>query len=284
MEKRWLAFAAGKKSSKCQVSRDGGSKNALSFSRGKHDTGHITWCEKHAPKTTVELTSCVHSGTVDRVRSWLTEASSNTKSPQQRLLILSGKSGTGKSATVRMLAQELGLPLSEWNDTFGQFQTWKDRTEEQLFVGSDSGSYVQTEKDFDIPYSSQMDHFRAFLHSGSYGSLEGLLRRPSKFARGSHRTNMGGGLHRPILLLESLPTGAGKRDADGDRAESPLEPVRAALRDFLGTTGAPLVFIFSDVAEKNESGTALDRLLSKELMQSPFIDIVEFNDVTECKS
>ena len=57
--------------------------------------------------------------------------------PPKRLLILSGPPGTGKSTTAKVLAAELGITLSEWNDTFGTVHTWRDRSEEALLVDPD---------------------------------------------------------------------------------------------------------------------------------------------------
>ena len=57
--------------------------------------------------------------------------------PRKRLLVLSGKPGTGKSTALRVLAGEHGIDLSEWNDTFGTVQTWRNRDEEALLVDPD---------------------------------------------------------------------------------------------------------------------------------------------------
>ena len=46
---------------------------------------------------------------------------------------------------------------------------------------------------------------------------------------------------------------------------------------------APAVLIFSDVAEKNESASAIDRLLGKDLAQSILVECIEFNPITERK-
>ena len=79
---------------------------------------------------------------------------------------MSGKPGTCKSTTVRVLAKETGVVLTEWNDTYGQVQTWKNRDEDPLLDGAYGGR-----EEFPVAYSSQIDQFERFLHSGSYSGL-----------------------------------------------------------------------------------------------------------------
>lgn len=114
----------------------------------------ILWSEKHAPKSTTDLAVCIHNGTVNKVREWIEMALSPQKQiakivnngsnssfkmpppPPKRLLILCGSAGVGKSSVVRCLGKELGIELSEWNDNFGQVQTWKNRDDDALIPDS----------------------------------------------------------------------------------------------------------------------------------------------------
>jgi len=84
------------------------------------------WSEKHSPATVEDLKVCIHGNTIDRIREWLDGAIPSPGGSQgyptlpKRLLILCGKPGTGKSSAARVVAQDRGLNISEWNDTFGQ--------------------------------------------------------------------------------------------------------------------------------------------------------------------
>ena len=278
------------------------------------------------PKNAAELEVCVHNSTVKRVRQWLlsqtsqlsassfsssssfsqssSQSSSASSQPlsqpySSRLLILSGKPGCGKSTTVRVLAKELGLPLREWNDTYGQ---------------------VHYDREGD--YTSHLDQFNKFLSEGRFKSLNsagsggggpclvaGGKKKKRDAAAGSgsssssnNNNNNGNGnsnsnrnSNPPVLLLESLPStsfrpttssSSGSSGSwDGAPRESPIEQLRASLSDFLSTArAAPAVLIFSDVAEKNESSSALDRLLGKDIMASPRVELIEFNPITERKT
>ncbi len=98
------------------------------------------WTENYAPETMAELLVCVHSGTIDRVRSWLetSSTSSGIDLPfPKRLLILSGKPGIGKSTTVRVLSKDLGIDLIEWH-SHGQAQMWRDNDFDGDFTNAQS--------------------------------------------------------------------------------------------------------------------------------------------------
>jgi hypothetical protein len=123
------------------------------------------WTTKHEPRTSGDLNVCIHSGTVDRVRDWLEIATqisytepnrtlhgkTGETSSLKRLVVLSGKPGTGKSTAVRVVAKELGLEVSEWNDTFGQVQSWRDHGEDML-LPDPSRDTLDTDRDFRVPY------------------------------------------------------------------------------------------------------------------------------------
>jgi len=290
------------------------------------------WSEEHAPASSAELSTTIHSGTLNRVREWLEAAtaprdlSRNASSqqssrstsesepaggqrplpsPPKRLLILCGQPGTGKSACVRVLAQELQLRLSEHHDTFGQFKTWQgsDGENERMLPdpSRDDAFEASLDRDFRSPYLSQIDLFRKFLRSGSYEPLQLGFLQPARLKEkstgapssnysstlSSRNSSSSGGRH-TVLLIESLPSTSPHASSFGgsDRSlsESPLEQLRASLVDFLSNAlAAPAVLVFSDVAEKSDSVAALERLFSSAITASPLVDIIQFNAITECK-
>jgi cell cycle checkpoint protein len=50
---------------------------------------------------------------VEEVRCWI-----ETRSPSEKMLILIGSPGVGKSTLVRLLAKELDWTLHEWSDSY----------------------------------------------------------------------------------------------------------------------------------------------------------------------
>jgi cell cycle checkpoint protein len=69
------------------------------------------WVDKYAPKNTADL--CVASKKVEEVRCWM-----ETRSPSEKMLILIGSPGVGKSTLVRLLAKELDWTVHEWSDSY----------------------------------------------------------------------------------------------------------------------------------------------------------------------
>mmetsp|Transcript_53218 Transcript_53218/g.121287 ORF Transcript_53218/g.121287 Transcript_53218/m.121287 type:complete len:599 (-) Transcript_53218:146-1942(-) len=242
------------------------------------------WSEKHAPSTSEQLSCCLHKKTLDRCRSWLQEATEAraVHTPPKRLLVISGRPGVGKSATIRVLAKELGLTLSEWNDTFGTVKTWRsDGGQDDTLPPRDAEPW---DRETHTPYVSQLGQFDTFLHSGAYSSLSclavgraasrvGSAKRPANQALLSER--------KTVLLIESLPSTSTKEGSKG--SDSPLEQLRGSLRRFLDDGSAsPAVLVFSDVAEKNDN--ALERLLGRDLVCAPGVEKLDFNDVTELRA
>ncbi|KAJ3253648.1 Cell cycle checkpoint protein rad17 [Chytriomyces hyalinus] len=92
----------------------------------REETMSLLWVDKHMPLIEREL--AVHPRKISDVREWLQSAVSTDPldtamrnlHKSHRLLALTGKSGVGKTATIRMLAMELDVDVVEWvNPTHG---------------------------------------------------------------------------------------------------------------------------------------------------------------------
>ena len=73
------------------------------------------WVDKHAPRSSGDL--AVHKKKVEEVRDWLKRADASLQlglTPTPRMLVLSGPTGSGKSAILQVLAQELQFEVCEW--------------------------------------------------------------------------------------------------------------------------------------------------------------------------
>ncbi|KAG0201304.1 Cell cycle checkpoint protein rad17 [Mortierella sp. GBA30] len=77
------------------------------------------WSEKYAPLHTADV--AVHKGKVANVREWL-ELYTGPRSGQQggAILVLTGPAGSGKTAVLRALAQEMGIRIMEWINTVNE--------------------------------------------------------------------------------------------------------------------------------------------------------------------
>ncbi len=68
------------------------------------------WTEKFAPQSIDEL--AVHAKKIDEIREWIKrwQSDKNTGS----VLLLTGPPGSGKTASIRLIAKELSFDISEW--------------------------------------------------------------------------------------------------------------------------------------------------------------------------
>lgn len=74
------------------------------------DFSSSNWIEKFAPQTIDDL--AVHTKKIDEVRDWTKKWESNKTNGC--VLLLTGPAGSGKTATVRLIAKELDFDISEW--------------------------------------------------------------------------------------------------------------------------------------------------------------------------
>ncbi|KAI9441232.1 Rad17-domain-containing protein [Lactarius indigo] len=174
------------------------------------------WADKYEPRSLGDL--AVHKRKVDDVRRWLVEAfSEQGRSERRRLLILTGPAGSGKTATLRVLAHEMKVEIIEHKthvntvqvSTFSEPSTCRSSTPLSKSAKMESG------------IANSPDVFATFLaRAGAYTSIFTSARQK-------------------LVLVEDLP--------------NILHPtVRARFHDALrthverGPSVAPVVLVVSD--------------------------------------
>ncbi|KAK0570202.1 RFC checkpoint protein Rad17 [Tilletia horrida] len=106
------------------------------------------WADRYHPESSETL--AVHRGKVDAVRKWLEEALDGPPSLRayRRLLVLTGPSGSGKSATIKALSsvKDLNFEIVEWENSSGS--SWNDTSNEYSSFPSSSTSVTRLFADF----------------------------------------------------------------------------------------------------------------------------------------
>ncbi|KAF9004565.1 Rad17 cell cycle checkpoint protein-domain-containing protein [Cyathus striatus] len=221
----------------------------------------------YEPTTEAEL--AVHVKKVDDVRRWLSEAFDGGPSGKltryRRILVLTGPAGTGKTTTIRILSREMGFEILEWRTGIGE-ATSSNFNDTGAASSSSPGHY-------DLDYESPFAKFETFLNRAA--NCQNIF-------SASNSSNSKQNLNLPNILHS------------GTQAQ-----FHTALYAFVNSAPAvpavPLVIIVSDAGRRGEEGDerlasgmwgkdknqAVDvrTVLSKELLQGPYVTQVAFNPV-----
>lgn len=223
------------------------------------------WSERFGPVNLDELV--VHKRKVADVRRWLQDVLSGRM--RQRLLILKGAAGTGKTTTIQLLAKDMGFEILEWRNP-----------------GSTLGSTQSNQ--------SASAQFEEFLGRGrKFGQLEFGTEDASQAV---NQTN-GMALDRleedrqRVILVEEFPN-------TFMRSGSALTSFRRTVLQYLAnctpslTTFSqnvaadpiiPVVMVVSETLLTTTSASAdsftAHRLLGPEILRHPGTAVIEFRDI-----
>ncbi|KAL2129793.1 hypothetical protein VTI74DRAFT_7307 [Chaetomium olivicolor] len=228
------------------------------------------WSERFAPLTLDEL--AVHKRKVQDVRRWFDDVFAGRM--RQRLLVLKGPAGSGKTTTVRLLARDMRCEVLEWRNPANSFgvagqgyQSAAAQFEEFLGRGGKFGQLDFEEEEGRTPPPMGPPP----LPKGPSGSGNGMERRlilveefPNTFMRSSTGLM---GFRNAILqfLAANMPALAG---LGGGYQNEPITPIVMVISETLLTT----------TSASADSFTA-HRLLGPEILRHPGTGVVEFNPV-----
>ncbi|KAK4187977.1 Rad17 cell cycle checkpoint protein-domain-containing protein [Podospora australis] len=226
------------------------------------------WSDRFAPWNLEEL--AVHKKKVADVRKWLEDVYGGRL--RQRLLILKGHAGTGKTTTIQLLAKDLKCEVLEWRNPVNNF------------VGGQA-------------YQSAAAQFEEFLgRGGKFGQLdvEGEEEKgdmPPPPLPGSTAGNISSS-EKKLILIEEFPN-------TFVRSSTALVAFRNSLLHYLAANMpsgmmswgrpassepiTPIVMVISETLLTTASASAdsftAHRLLGQEIMRHPGTAVIEFNPV-----
>lgn len=219
------------------------------------------WAERFAPVNLDEL--AVHKRKVSDVRGWLESVISGKM--RQRLLLLKGQAGTGKTTTVQLLAKAMDCDVLEWRNPVGSVATGDG----YLSMGAQFEEFMGRGGKF-----GQLDIFSANESIPSKPEPRPLDRR------------------KRIILVEEFPN-------TFTRSSTALQSFRGAILQYLASSTPPLsmfhnssvpddlvtpvVMIISETLLTTTSASAdsftAHRLLGPEILQHPGVAVIEFNAI-----
>ena len=216
------------------------------------------WTDQYGPVNIGEI--AVHKKKVQDVCEWLTKTT--TGKERKRLLVLKGGAGTGKTATVKLLSQQLGLKLTEWRNP-------------DLAGGLDG-------------YASIASQFEDFIARTSvFGTLS------FDEAKLENASSSEPAVDKHLILVEEFPNTFSK-------SSSTLQSFRRAVTQYLSTATlsidspfsksntstspvVPVVMIISETLLSTTTASAdsftAHRLLGPEILNHPGTTVMEFNRI-----
>uniref|UniRef100_A0A4W3HRH1 RAD17 checkpoint clamp loader component n=1 Tax=Callorhinchus milii TaxID=7868 RepID=A0A4W3HRH1_CALMI len=200
------------------------------------------WVDEYIPRTQSEL--AVHKKKIEEVENWLKVHIRQRCHQDGSILLLTGPSGAGKTATLQVLVKELEIQLLEWTNPL-QNEFKKPEFRDSFDIDSSFQQYTST---------SQSVLFHEFLlRANKYNKLQML--------GDSFQTD------KKVILVEDIPN-------QFYRDPSCMHEV--LRRRFVQTARCPLVFIISD----SVSGSSNQRFLfPKDIQEELCIYNISFNPV-----
>jgi cell cycle checkpoint protein len=210
-----------------------------------------TWPEIYEPKSVEEL--ALNKTKVKEVRTILEDMLDGTS--RKRILVLTGPAGAGKTATINVLAKEMGVEILEWRNPSSS-PGGEEYGEGGAFAAGLSGL------------------FEEFIgRAGTFGSLE-LASTTGKMPTSSSQTK-----DRKVIVIEDFPNTLFTSSA------TPLQSFRNTLKYFLALPAPhrpipPLVLIITETASlSGPNSFTAHRLLSPEILHHPLVKEIPFNKI-----
>ena len=247
-----------------------------------HHHHHQLWQDVYAPQTLSEV--CLAPKKVKEITSWLETAMQNHTS-QNKLLILVGSPGIGKSTTIRLLAQERGWNLLQWNESISSYQPNNNSNTSTISTSTYSAD-PYSDSLLSIEQSSPLSSFESFLRQAGAGYRSLVLltgekesSSPTKKRRITARndTLRSGKSPHSIILLEDLP------HLHGWEAQMRFQ---AILSTHIRESTVPTILIYSDVVEGKHQPFELEKLVDPQLLyhhSSHLVHILNIHPPTKAR-
>jgi len=181
------------------------------------------WTQKYAPRST-SADLQVRKPKVKEVRQWLESGA--------KLCIISGPAGCGKSITLKLLCQEMGVEILEF---VSQIQVaWQD----VVWLRSNTGSGSA----LDVSYSSKLDAYEAFCERAWIPSLV------QKTEGQSNSGNRPAEACRKLVILDDLPTVVGTDQ---------MQRLIKATQSLVLRSISPIALVITNLSSKDQSNLDL---------------------------
>ena len=228
------------------------------------------WIDKYKPNTIDLLKNGVNKKKVTVIENWILNAVQR-KNVANRVLLLTGPSGVGKSTIVDVLSQELNINIREWRDNASDgtldFKGWERL---RLFSKGTGHNNNNNNSMSNISYGQarripQTEDLRRFLvRSKRYQALN-LVPVQTNSSRSNNNNNNNNNNARSsssssIILLEYLPS---------PNKNNSYDALHNVLNEFLKyKKGSPLIIVYSGSNGSHPAPSELKKVFSSEFLSS----------------
>ncbi|KAI9746010.1 MAG: Cell cycle checkpoint protein rad17 [Claussenomyces sp. TS43310] len=231
----------------------------MTDARAEDDTR--PWAERFGPVNLEEL--AVHKKKVTDVRGWLESVMGGQV--RQRVLVLKGAAGTGKTTTIQLLAKAIDCQILEWRNPVGS-------------LSSSDG------------FLSMAAQFEEFMGRGDrFGQLDIISEGRTAPSRSDAKPL---DRRKSIILVEEFPN-------TFTRSSTALQSFRSTILRYLAVNTpslstmyslqknteaiTPLILVVSETLLTTTSASAdsftAHRLLGPEILQHPGVTVIDFNAI-----
>jgi len=219
-----------------------------------------TWPEKFAPESVKEL--ALNKAKVKEVWTWLDSVFEGTS--RQRVCVLRGPAGTGKTATLNALAKEMGIEILEWRNPSS---------------GAGGDAYGD-EGAFSAGLSGLFEEFVG--RAGTFGCLDLTSSSGKPVSAHSSQSAAGDAGKRKAILIEDFP------NTLFTSSPAPLQSFRHTIKSFLALPCPParappipplILIITETVSISGPNSFTAHRLLSPEILFNPLVKDIAFNKI-----
>lgn len=233
--------------------------------KGSEEGDTKPWSERFGPVNLDEL--AVHKKKVADVRRWLEDVLGGRM--RQRLLVLKGAAGTGKTTTVQLLAKDLRCDVLEWrnpNNSFGMAQGYQSAASQfEEFLGR-GGKFGQLEMESDStppPPPTTTSTTNGPMPRMSERRIILIEEFPNTFMRSS--TGLTAFRN---TILQFLAANTPPLSNFGHKSSEPITPIVMVVSETLLTT-----------ASASADSFTAHRLLGPEILRHPGTGLIEFNAI-----
>lgn len=251
------------------------------------------WCEKYRPIHTIDL--CIAPKKIKEIIQWMNESlsSSSHYGNHNKLLIVVGAPGIGKSTMIKCIANEMNISISEWTESYSTYVSQQHQSQQQYSTIMDQQTPLQS--------------FGQFLQQSGCGyqtlQLQDITSTTTTRTR-SNNDDSSSNKYQTNNRMKRPPSSALSNDKDIDDSErkennqsiilideipylhgyDAQQRFRAIMTTHIQYAVTPCIMIYSNVTEGKHRPADIEKLIDPHLLyDQSMVRIISIHPPTKSK-